>query len=294
MPANTERPYRGRFAPSPSGPLHFGSLIAALASYLDAKHHQGKWLVRIEDIDPPREQPGADTLILKTLEAYGLYWDEAVLYQSQQTSYYLEQLNDLAEQHQSYFCHCTRAQIKAMGGIYNGNCKPLNLTANNAAIRLANTAKVARFTDLIQGEVRVDENFAAEDFILRRRDGLFAYQLAVVLDDVAQNISHVVRGSDLLWPTVRQCTLYQQLNQAVPQFAHFPVAATKTGFKLSKQNKAPALDVHQPQQTLLNALAFLNQTIAPEMATASVEQILQFAINHWQRERISQQTEILI
>jgi glutamyl-Q tRNA(Asp) synthetase len=286
--------YRGRFAPSPSGLLHFGSLIAALASFLDAKSQQGKWLVRIEDIDPPREQQGASQAILNTLEAFGLHWDEPVLYQSQQTELYLEVLNELARKKLTYACQCTRAHIKFLGGIYQGQCRNLGLALNNNAVRLINKNKISQFNDLIQGIVQCDKAIAAEDFILVRKDGLFAYQLAVVVDDIEQNINHVIRGSDLLEPTARQLSLFATLKQPPPQYGHIPVATTAQGYKLSKQNKAPAIDNNAPQPTLIAALKFLGQPVVKDMEYAQVEEIIAWAITHWQRKKIPQTRQIII
>jgi len=273
--------YRGRFAPSPSGPLHFGSLVAALASYLDAKHNQGKWLVRIEDIDPPREQLGADIGILNTLDAFGLHWDQTVLYQSQQNDYYQQILSELAQQQLTYHCQCSRAQITALGGIYQGHCRTLQLSANQGAIRLKNPSQFSHFNDLILGEYSADQVLANEDFILKRKDGLFAYQLAVVLDDIAQQITHVIRGADLLEPTFRQLNLFNVLNNSAPAYGHVPLAITTQGYKLSKQNKAPPLNNNYPQTELLAALTFLGQRPVTELTEASVEQIISWAISHW-------------
>ena len=286
--------YRGRFAPSPSGELHFGSLIAALASYLDARHHDGKWLIRIEDIDPPREQPGADKSILNTLEAYGLYWDESVLYQSKQTGYYRCVIDQLLQSEQAYYCRCTRAQIKAIGGIYIGHCRTLEHAPEGSAIRVINPYNNARYLDIFQGEVTSNQQLAGEDFIILRRDGLFAYQLAVVLDDLYQNINHVVRGCDLLEPTARQLSFYQILKQNAPQFGHVPLAVTDQGYKLSKQNKAPAICTKHPQPSLIQALSFLGQQPPIELTNASVDEIIQWATEHWQRKKVPKQKEIML
>jgi glutamyl-Q tRNA(Asp) synthetase len=286
--------YRGRFAPSPSGLLHFGSLIAALASYLDAKHNNGQWLLRIEDIDPPREQSGASSEILKTLESYGLHWDEDVLYQSQQSAIYHEVLAELAEQKLSYYCRCTRAQIKAQGGIYQGQCKNLAQPANNSAIRINNTVGISQYNDLIQTQVTCDTKLAQEDFIVVRKDGLFAYQLAVVVDDIYQNISHVIRGCDLLEPTARQLSFYQILQHNAPKFGHFPLAVSKPGFKLSKQNSAPAIDKNNPLPSLFSALVFLGQHPPNGLQTASVDELLTWAINHWSMAQAPKAREIVL
>jgi len=286
--------YRGRFAPSPSGLLHFGSLIAALASFLDAKSRHGQWLVRIEDIDPPREQQGACKQILTTLDAYGLHWDEDILYQSKQTEFYSDVLSDLAQNKLTYYCQCTRAQIKTIGGIYQGTCKPLNLSHHNKAVRLINHQGINQFNDVIQGQVKCDTQLAKEDFILKRKDGLFAYQLAVVADDVFQNINHVIRGCDLLEPTARQLSLFSTFKQQPPVYGHVPVASATKGYKLSKQNKAPVINNNVPQPTLIKALAFLGQQPDTALHDASVEELIHWAITHWQRDNIAKVKEIVI
>ena len=304
--------YRGRFAPSPSGYLHFGSLITALASFLDAKKNNGTWLVRLEDIDPPREKKGASAHILKTLEAFGLHWDENILYQSKQSDYYLHIIEQLFKEHHCYYCQCTRAQIKAIGGIYQGHCRHLKLDNNQSAIRVINQIHIDQYSDLIQGKVECDKALAKEDFIIQRKDGLFAYQLAVVADDIYQNISHVIRGCDLLEPTARQLSFYQLLtdktfNQTfrskqgenhysehvkAPVFGHIPLAVTEQGYKLSKQNKAPAIDNHMPQPALFAALQFLGQQPPSELKHSCVDEIIQWAITHWQLDSVPKKQEI--
>ena len=191
-----ESHYVGRFAPSPSGDLHFGSLIAALGSYLQARAQRGQWLVRIEDIDPPREVPGAAARILSALEHYGLHWDGQVIYQSQRHDAYRAALDLLQRQGLSYYCTCTRSRIQHIGGLYDGHCRDLQLGPQGAAIRLRQTAPVYGFHDRLQGELHADPALAGEDFIIRRRDGLFAYNLAVVIDDHFQGVTEIVRGSD--------------------------------------------------------------------------------------------------
>jgi glutamyl-Q tRNA(Asp) synthetase len=292
--------YRGRFAPSPSGFLHFGSLIAALASFLDAKSfvtpsgQSGKWLVRIEDIDPPREQIGASASILTTLEAFGLYWDESVLYQSQQSEIYKDTLNDLHQHNRSYYCQCTRADIKKLGGIYQGHCTTLNHPKSNSAIRLINQLGLYLFDDIFQGKVECDQALAKEDFIIHRKDGLFAYQLAVVVDDIHQNINHVIRGCDLLEPTARQLTLFSTLNSDIPKYGHVPLAVTAEGYKLSKQNKAPAINNDNPQPALFAALQFLGQAPDPKLINEKVDDIITWAITHWSRDKVANVQEIQI
>ncbi|REL28372.1 tRNA glutamyl-Q(34) synthetase GluQRS [Thalassotalea euphylliae] len=293
----TQRPsnqYRGRFAPSPSGLLHFGSLLTALASYLDAKANDGLWLVRIEDIDPPREQAGAADEILRTLEDYGLHWDETVRYQSQQSALYEQVLTELEQHALTYACACTRAQIKASGGTYNGHCQHLALPYQNHATRLRNQFQTNHYQDLIQGAVQCDTNLAREDFIIKRKDGLYAYQLAVVSDDIDQGITHIVRGCDLLEPTARQLTLYQTLNAQPPQYAHVPLITTHDGFKLSKQNKAPAIDRKSPQASIIKALEFLGQQPPNTLSEATPEEILNWAIEHWCLANVPKQSSIAL
>lgn len=297
-PFSSQDNYRGRFAPSPSGLLHFGSLITALASFLDAKAsvdskgNQGKWLVRIEDIDPPREQAGASDAILSTLESFGLLWDEPILYQSQQHELYLHLLNELQHHKLSYFCQCTRNDIKNLGGIYQGHCRTLNRSAHLSATRLVNQHGLHQFNDLIQGQVSCDHALAGEDFIIHRKDGLFAYQLAVVHDDVYQNITHVIRGCDLLEPTARQLSLFATLGKKPPIYGHIPLATTEQGYKLSKQNKAPSIDNLNPQPALVAALKFLGQTPDDELVHQSVEYIISWAIKHWAIDNVPKVKEI--
>jgi glutamyl-Q tRNA(Asp) synthetase len=292
--------YRGRFAPSPSGFLHFGSLIAALASYLDAKatidsqSKQGSWLVRIEDIDPPREQSGASSAILSTLEAFGLHWDEQVLYQSQQTELYKHTLNILQQQKLSYYCQCTRSEIKKLGGIYQGHCRSLNQPSQNNATRLINKQGIYQFDDIFQGKISCDKALAQEDFIIHRKDKLFAYQLAVVHDDIYQNITHVIRGCDLLEPTARQLTLFATLNEPAPQYGHVPLAITSQGYKLSKQNKATAINNKNPQPALIAALEFLGLRPDSDFVYEKVTDIINWAVNNWSREKVAKVKEINI
>ncbi|MEM1113763.1 MAG: tRNA glutamyl-Q(34) synthetase GluQRS [Pseudomonadota bacterium] len=277
--SDTSTAYRGRFAPSPTGPLHLGSLIAALASYLDARHSSGTWLVRMEDLDPPREEPGAARKILDSLIAHGLTWDGDVLWQSQRHAAYQEALKALAGSHKTFACTCTRAQI-GPDGYCGGGCNGLAPTGIPFATRVrvpVNT--VVRFEDKLQGQHTERLGTTLKDFVLLRKDGLFAYQLAVVVDDAHQGITHVVRGSDLLDSTARQIFLQQQLGLATPAYSHIPVLLNDEGQKLSKQNQAPALDDSRAPSNLRVALGFLNQRKPPE--TDSVSTILAHAITHW-------------
>lgn len=289
--------YIGRFAPSPSGSLHFGSLIAALASYLQAKSLKGKWLVRIEDIDPPREVVGASEDILSTLQAYGLNWDDNIIYQSQQNRFYEQVLHSLKQQQLSYACACTRKIIKQQGGLYLGNCREKTLSYNNNALRI-NVSKlpqpITNFYDQLQGDIRLDERQANEDFIIKRKDGLYAYNLAVVIDDINQGVTEVVRGADLLATTGKQISLYQLLGKAAPTYVHLPLAVTKPGLKLSKQNHALAIDKLNPIPTLLQALSFLGHSVPDNTDKSSCESILKWAIANWSLSKVPKQTEIQV
>ncbi|MFO1390428.1 tRNA glutamyl-Q(34) synthetase GluQRS [Cellvibrio sp.] len=288
-------PYIGRFAPSPTGPLHFGSLVSALASYLDAHHHNGKWLVRMEDLDPPREQAGAADAILRCLEAYGLEWDDSVVYQSQRWDLYEKYLSRLRKQDLLYPCDCTRQDLQTMGGIYNGRCRHRQINTTQAhAQRLKlydlptgfNLGEELRFTDLIQGEQIQNLRTQAGDQILKRKDGLYAYQLAVVVDDIEQGITHIIRGSDLLEVTARQIFLFQLLGAPVPTFGHVTLASQPNGQKLSKQNLAPALRFEDAATNLWHALIFLGQKPPQELLEYSPSEILMWAKDHWTLKNI--------
>lgn len=283
------QPYTGRFAPSPSGELHFGSLIAALGSYLEARSRQGRWLVRIEDIDPPREVPGAADAILRQLEHYGLRWDGDVLYQSTRHEAYRDALAFLREQGLSYYCTCTRSRIQQIGGIYDGHCRALHHGPENAATRLAQQHPVLWFEDRLRGRIIANEALAREDFIIHRRDGLFAYNLAVVVDDHFQGVTEIVRGADLIEPTVRQISLYQQFGWPAPDYVHLPLALNAQGNKLSKQNHAPALSHGDPRPVLLAALAFLNQPVMQEMQALNLDDLLNEAVKNWALSRVPRQ-----
>lgn len=273
--------YIGRFAPSPSGPLHFGSLIAALASYLDARANQGQWLLRMEDLDPSREPPQAAKQILKALEAFGLHWDGQVLYQSSRLAAYRDALQRLQQGDYLYACDCTRQQIQAIGGVYDNRCRSRKDVPQDCALRVKVTDRTVHFEDQIQGATQQQLLRECGDFVLLRKDGLFAYQLAVVVDDAFQNISTVVRGSDLLDSTPRQIFLQQCLGFKSPHYAHFPVAVNEENQKLSKQHFATPLDHTKPLPALLRALRFLGQSVTSDMAQEDIASVLQWAIAHW-------------
>lgn len=280
-------PYIGRFAPSPTGPLHFGSLVAALASYLDARHHGGQWLVRIEDIDPPREEPGAADTILRQLDNHGLHWDGAVLYQSHRNDAYFTALQGLKQAGLAYPCDCSRQRIRTMGGIYAGHCRDRAIPpAEDYAIRVRTHNSPIDFQDLFQGSQQWRLNVTAGDFIIQRRDQLYAYQLACAVDDMHQGITHVIRGSDLLDSTPRQIHLMQLQGATAPLYGHIPVVIDTGGQKLSKQNHAPAIDTKQAVRNLSKALAWLKHPAPTEMANEDVQTLLQWAATYWDRTRI--------
>jgi glutamyl-Q tRNA(Asp) synthetase len=280
--------YRGRFAPSPTGPLHFGSLVAAVGSYLDARAQRGEWLVRIEDLDPPREVAGAADDILRTLERFGMYWDGDILYQSRRQRTYTETLERLAELGLTYPCACTRREIEQNNpagnnaAIYPGTCRDgLPEGRQPRAIRLHVHQARIRFSDRLQGDIEEWLPEHVGDFVVRRADGLFAYQLAVVVDDAEQRISDVVRGADLLDSTCRQIYLQQSLGLTTPRYLHLPLAVNEQGEKLSKQTQAPAVDAGHAVTHLTAALRFLGQAVADDLETASVGEFWQYATAAW-------------
>ncbi|MGD8742935.1 MAG: tRNA glutamyl-Q(34) synthetase GluQRS [Granulosicoccaceae bacterium] len=290
---NSPQHYVGRFAPSPTGPLHFGSLLAAVASYLDARANQGRWLVRMDDLDQPRCVKGADSEILKTLEAYGLYWDGEVMYQSQRQTAYEAALEQLQQDKLVYACGCTRREIADIahagieGPVYPGTCRP-GLPAGKTArsIRLCTPDEIIVLQDRIQGEIKQHVQQQVGDFIIRRADGLFAYQLAVVVDDAEQQITDIVRGSDLLASTPRQISLQRLLGMNTPRYAHLPVAVNSVGNKLSKQTHAHPIDNRQGRDTLVQVMRFLNQPVSDDMPRMTLGEFWPEAIARWQADRI--------
>lgn len=277
--------YRGRFAPSPTGPLHLGSLIAALASYLDARHNGGAWLVRMDDLDPPREEAGAADRILHSLERHALHWDEDVVWQGQRGAAYEQALQALADRGCLFHCTCTRAQL-GPDGACAGRCRgdsPVAGISSALRVRVPDHF-TARFDDALQGP-QEEALFASHpDFVVKRKDGLYAYQLAVVVDDGAMGITHVVRGSDLMDSTGRQLCLQSLLGLPAPHYAHLPVITTAAGQKFSKQNQAPALDDSRAGCNLRLALRFLGQELPP--ARREPAAILEFAAARWNPARI--------
>lgn len=286
--------YIGRFAPSPTGPLHFGSLIAALASYLDAKAHAGKWLVRIEDIDEARCNPVHSADILRTLQAFGLQWDGEVIIQSARKGIYEAALQILRSRGLLYACGCTRKEISDSavagldGPVYPGTCRFLGIADGGKAIRVRTSNGKITFTDQIQGEIEQYIERDIGDFVLVRRDGLFAYQLAVTVDDAEQGVTHVVRGADLLDSTARQIHLQRLLGYPTPEYLHLPVAVNELGQKLSKQTLASSVSATTDavRGVLGSALRFLGQPITDADVASSVSEFLAIAAQNWDRSRI--------
>ncbi len=286
--------YIGRFAPSPSGPLHFGSLIAALGSYFQAKSQNGKWLVRMEDLDPPREMLGAADLILSTLETYKLFWDDEVLFQSQRHEAYQAQLDQWLTEGLAYYCECSRKQIKEAGGFYPGTCRNRKLlNSQPCAVRLVMAHPVTEFSDLRHGSTSIPALLAKEDFIIKRRDGLFAYNLAVVLDDIYQGVTEVVRGADLIEPTGRQISLYKTLKKQPAQYLHLPLAIDKSGNKLSKQNRAKGISHNEPKTVTLLAMRFLGFDFEDELTQSSQEEILQWGVDNWHLKQLPDEIKLM-
>jgi glutamyl-Q tRNA(Asp) synthetase len=296
--AEPGRRYRGRFAPSPSGPLHFGSLVAAVGSFLEARARGGEWLVRIEDLDPPRERPGAAEDILATLDRLGLYWDGPVLRQSNRTAAYADALERLAAADCLRRCHCSRAQLatlpenqqRAPGDelFHPARCLAARNHPDDApAWRFRSPDRDIEFMDRVQGPQRCNVARSIGNFVLRRRDGLYAYQLAVVVDDADQAVTDVVRGADLLSSTARQIVLQHDLRLPGLTYMHLPIAVGNNGIKLSKSEDAPALSRSSPATQVVAALEFLRQAPPARLARAPLADVWQWAIAHWQPQRVA-------
>lgn len=276
--------YRGRFAPSPTGRLHFGSLVAAVASHAQARVNDGVWIVRMEDLDRPREVAGMADALISDLATFGMRSDEPVMYQSRRDDAYAAALEQLRERGLIFACSCSRRELKAHA-VYPGFCRDGVSKKGAAAVRVLATDQLIEHDDAVLGTQA--QNIAADvgDFIIKRTDGLFAYQLAVVLDDAEQGITEVVRGADLLDSTPRQIYLQQLLGLPTPDYAHVPLALDGAGNKLSKQSKARPVDPNEPVGGLLAAWKFLGQA-APDSTPTSVESFWQFAIDRWSLERL--------
>ncbi len=286
----------GRFAPSPSGPLHSGSLLAAVASYVDAKAHNGQWLLRIEDVDRHRTVAGSRDSILNSLEQHGLHWDGSIEQQTDNDDRYEAALTQLQQQQRVFFCQCTRTALKQIAGPYPGTCRAEKSSRYIAATRHQPASHALRFecgeatitfTDRILGRQSF-ELAQLGDFILRRRDSLFAYQLAVVMDDAEQSVTSVVRGADLLSSTPWQIALQQALNLPTMDYAHLPlITDANNGHKLSKQTGAKGINNATAASNISLALIQLGQQLPEQAHRLSVNQLLEWAIEHWEINRVS-------
>lgn len=281
------RPYRGRFAPSPTGPLHLGSLLAAVVSFLEARARAGEWLVRIEDLDPPREQPGAASAILRSLDAHGFGWDGPVLYQSQRLSAYDDALDELSRQGRVFWCRCSRKQLRGRP-VYPGTCRAFTERRPNAAARFRVQAHHQGFEDRFQGWQECDLAVDYGDVVIRRRDGLFAYMLAVTVDDRDQGITDVIRGIDLLSSTHWQRSLMAALGAEPPRYGHCPVIVADNGQKLSKQNLAPPLDDKTPAANLKKVFDCLAIPVTPDRPDIMLNQ----AVTLWRPESLRYRTAV--
>ena len=279
--------YRGRFAPSPSGDLHFGSLVAALASYCQAKASQGEWLIRIEDVDETRVVKGADKLIIDTLRRFGMVSDLPIIYQTdpERQQAYQNALQHLSQLNLTYPCVCTRAELKDKA-IYPKTCQLTEIDHNKAhSIRVEAPDALFQFDDLFQGPQSQNIQQQCGDFNIKRKDGLFSYQLAVVVDDADQGITEVVRGTDIIDSTARQMFLNQVLKQKPLKYAHFPVITNEFSDKLSKQNHAKAITHEDPINTTKAALKILQQQV-PVLKVESQAELIKFAVAHWQPQTL--------
>ena len=289
-------PYVGRFAPSPTGPLHFGSLLAAVASYLEARQRGGVWLLRVEDIDPPREQPGATAEILAALENHGFEWDGPVSYQSQSREAHEAAIETLNAAGKAYPCGCSRRALAdaprgSLGIIYPGTCRA-GCDAVEFAIRVRTDNIPVGFDDRLQGHQSQALESESGDFIILRRDGLVAYQLAVVVDDYLQGITEVIRGIDLMDSTPRQIWLQQLLGYPTPEYGHIPVAINERGQKLSKSHGALGIDISTPHDNLTKALMTLGHCPPREFRSGSLAELWDWAIRNWDISALTGQTEI--
>jgi glutamyl-Q tRNA(Asp) synthetase len=285
--------YRGRFAPTPSGPLHFGSMVAAVGSYLDAKAHAGQWLLRIDDLDPPRIAPGATDSILRCLETFGMEWDGDIVHQGARNEAYHAELHRLRQAGLVYPCACSRREIDEAGidgiegAVYPGTCRngmPAGRGARTLRVRTDTTT--IEFYDLLQGPVHQALETDIGDFVLYRADQVFAYHLACAVDDAEQGVTHVVRGADLIASTPRQIYLQRLLGLPTPAYLHLPVAVNAAGEKLSKQTMAQAVGTGNPARTLDRVLRFLGHPPPAESRNAGLGELWRWATEKWRRERL--------
>jgi len=288
--------YKGRFAPSPTGELHFGSLLAAVSSYLEAKTHNGDWIIRMEDLDQPRTVNGSADSILKTLDTFGFEWDGEVVFQSQRSELYDDYLQQLISEHLIYRCDCSRNKLKESKNfpVYDGFCRNKNNKISPPyALRCKTPDTKISFIDQIQGNYSVDLNQQCGDFIVRRRDQLFAYHLAVVCDDAEQAITDIVRGADLLAATPVQIYLQRQLQLTEPVYSHIPVAMHQQGRKLSKSHQDLAVMHNSPAAIMTQALNFLGQSPPVELAQTDICEFWRWAIKNWNLNKIPATNETI-
>jgi len=280
--------YTGRFAPSPTGSLHLGSLYTALASFLDARANQGKWLLRIDDIDSFRQHPEAIEGIIEALQVYGLIWDGDIYYQSQHLEQYQAIVSKLLDQQKAYPCICSRKQLaENPSPIYPGYCRAIKRKETIAhAVRIKVKALDVGFDDTLQGEKNYQLDQQIGDFIIKRKDNIFAYQLAVVVDDYLQGVTDVVRGLDLLNSTPKQLYLQKTLSYPHPRYSHVPIIVNSSGQKLSKQTCAQAVSLDNPTQTLYLLLEYLQQYPPRSLKKSSIKRILDWAVEHWNYQQL--------
>lgn len=291
--SSTDTTYRGRFAPSPTGPLHWGSLTTALASWQEARRHDGVWLVRMDDLDPPRQVPGAAETLIRQLTELGLEPDEPVYYQSRRDEAYQAALDQLLRQGDAFHCKLSRKQLGELGGVHPGPSVAVAPDADSA-IRLAVPDEPVHFDDLFQGPQQADLQAEGGAFTLQRRDGPFGYQLACALDEAWLGITHVIRGADLMASTLRQQWVLQRLGLTPPAYGHLPVLLDASGQKLAKSSGAEAVDTSRPAATLTRALELLDQQPPATLAQRRVEEVLDWARAHWRPERLYGVTETSI
>ena len=283
--------YIGRFAPSPTGPMHFGTLIAATGSYLQARANDGEWLLRIEDVDTTRAVPGMADHMLRTLELFGFEWDREVIVQSRRDDMYADALQRLIDDELIFPCTCSRKQLAdADADVYPGTCRTRTLPLREQhALRVRVPDQTIEFEDAVMGVQTQKLASECGDFVLRRRDGLYAYQLAVVVDDALQGVTEVVRGADLLDSTARQIYLQQRLGYTTPHYLHLPVAVDSYGAKLGKSTGAAELDVKQPASEIRRVLAFLGMHPPAELANETLDCVWRWATGHWDKRNIPKQ-----
>ncbi len=294
MPNDKSTTYKGRFAPSPTGSVHFGTLVAALGSYLQAKTNHGDWLIRIEDVDTTRKVEGSDLDILRTLEAFGFEWHGQIIYQSSQTEYYQQALEQLILESLVFSCLCSRKQLATTkSSVYPGTCRNrLPAEKKQHALRLLTKNRTICFNDAVMGKQSQNIENQCGDFIIKRRDGLFAYQLAVVVDDARQGISEIVRGTDLLDCTARQMYLQQVLGYNTPVYCHLPLAVDAEGKKISKSDDATKVDINRREKLLCNVLQFLGQNPPADLSDSNINDIWSWAVQHWDIRQVPSKTHI--